>query len=114
MERFTSPDDFDRYSYQGRNHTLWVSTLDHLIKYNSVIAKKISSNADSVVKSVSDGLNYFVKPFEKEEDFSEFLSHLLEQEPDPANSFVRYSQTRTTCLLWPHRFISANQKLSRE
>ena len=55
-----------------------------------------------------------MKPFEKNEAFSEFLGHLLEQEPGPSDSFVRYSQTRTACLLWPHGFISANQKLSRE
>ena len=57
------------------------------------------SNADSVVRSESDGGNYFVKPFEKMEAFSAFLSHLLGQDPDQADSFVRYSQTRTACLL---------------
>ena len=59
----------------------------------------MSSNADSVVRSASDGLNYLVKPFEKNEAFPAFLSHLLEQDPDRADSFVRYSQTRTACLL---------------
>lgn len=57
------------------------------------------SNADSVVRSASDGLNYFVKPFEKNEAFSAFLHHLLGQDPDQADSFVRYSQTRTACVL---------------
>ena len=55
-----------------------------------------------------------MKPFEKNETFSEFLSHLLDQENDQADSLVRYSQTRTACLLRPHGFISANLKLSRE
>lgn len=59
----------------------------------------MSSNADSVVRSASDGLSYFVKPFEKNEAFSAFLSHLLEQDPDQTDSLVRYSQTRTACLL---------------
>ena len=59
----------------------------------------MSSNADSVVRSASDGLNYFVKPFEKNEAFSAFLSQLLEQDPDQADSSVRYSQTRTACML---------------
>ena len=57
-------------------------------------------NADSVVRSASDGLNYFVKPFEKNEAFSAFLSQLLGEDPDqPEDSFVRYSQTRTACML---------------
>ena len=42
-----------------------------------------------------------MKPFERNEAFSEFLNHLLKQEPGPVDSFVRYSQTRTTSLFGP-------------
>lgn len=71
----------------------------------------MSSNADSVVRSASDGKYRFVKPFEKNEAFSTFLNHLLEQDPEQADSFVRYSQTRTACMLQPHSFYSTNWKL---
>ena len=71
----------------------------------------MSSNADSVVRSASDGVNYFVKPFEKNEPFSVFISQLLGEHPEQAESFVRYSQTRTACMLWPHGFYYTNWKL---
>ena len=59
----------------------------------------MSSNADSVARSASDGVNYFVKPFEKMEAFAAFISHLQGQDSDQADTFVRYSQTRTEYLL---------------
>ena len=75
---------------------------------------KTLSNADSAVVNASDGLTYFVKPFETIEAFSEFLSHLLNKNLDWAGGRVRYSQTRTARMKGIHNFRALNTSCARE
>ena len=53
------------------------------------------SNADSAVKSATDNITYFTKPYEVEESFEEFLNYIRTQEKQwVTKSVVRYAQTR--------------------
>ena len=46
--------------------------------------------------NIKDGLQYFVKPFEQEENFDDFLNYVREQELSGIlSSNVKYAQTRT-------------------
>ena len=53
------------------------------------------SNADAVVTNPADGVKYFVKPYEVEEPFADFLHYVRTQELDKDMlSNVKYAQTR--------------------
>ena len=61
------------------------------------VAETPEGNADSVVTRPEDGLQYFVKPLEREENFTEFLSSLQAAATHSATKpiSVKYSQGRT-------------------
>ena len=61
------------------------------------VAETPLGNADAVVIRPEDGMEYFVKPCERTENFSQFMSFL---QPFTADSFkrgqsIKYSQART-------------------
>jgi len=56
-------------------------------------------NADAPTRT-SDGQLVFAKPLEEEQDFSEFLDHVICQEKNASfHGEVRYAQTRTVEII---------------
>lgn len=75
---------------------------------NLYSAEIMSRNADAIATDPRDGRPYFVKPFEREEKFNDFLSYLQKQElSHNLSSSVKYAQTRIPPLSpFPHKDLA--------